>query len=129
MQALQFLECLDCKDTNQKAQFFRNTLLEVFAIIPKVGPLDRPPVRTHNTTTVYIFRNCGCRQSGLLYKQKLPSKRFKLCNPAQVLQTKHFQMMAAVLESIIFLVEESSQLEYETFIQPHTRYIVMGSII
>ena len=31
--------------------------------------------------------------------------------------------MAAVLESVIFLVQESSQLEYETFLQPHTRYI------
>ena len=31
-------------------------------------------------------------------------------------------MMAAVLESVIFLVQESSQLEFETFLQPHTRY-------
>ena len=33
-----------------------------------------------------------------------------------------FQMMAAVLESLIFLVVESSQLEYETFIQPSIRW-------
>ena len=32
-----------------------------------------------------------------------------------------FQMMAAVLESLVFLVVESSQLEYETFIQPSIR--------
>ena len=36
VQALQFLESLDSKDTNQKAQFFRNSLTEVFPIIPKV---------------------------------------------------------------------------------------------
>ena len=30
-------------------------------------------------------------------------------------------MMAAVLESLIFLVIESSQLEYETFLQPFIR--------
>ena len=29
--------------------------------------------------------------------------------------------MAAVLESLIFLVIESSQLEYETFLLPHIR--------
>lgn len=32
-------------------------------------------------------------------------------------------MMAAVLESLIFLVMESSQLEYETFLLPHIRYL------
>lgn len=32
-------------------------------------------------------------------------------------------MMAAVLESLIFLVMESSQLEYETFLLPHIRYV------
>ena len=37
VQALQFLESLNSKDTNQKAQFFRNTLLEVFSIIPRVN--------------------------------------------------------------------------------------------
>ena len=37
VQALQFLECINSKDTNQKAQFFRNSLPEVFPIIPKVG--------------------------------------------------------------------------------------------
>ena len=37
MQALQFLECIDSKDTNQKAQFFRNSLVEVLPIIPKVA--------------------------------------------------------------------------------------------
>ena len=36
VQALQFLECLNCKETNQKAQFFRTSLVEVFPIIPKV---------------------------------------------------------------------------------------------
>jgi hypothetical protein len=30
-------------------------------------------------------------------------------------------MMAAVLESAIFLVVESSQLEYETYLQPRIR--------
>ena len=35
VQALQFLECIESKDTNQKAQFFRNSLVEVFPIIPK----------------------------------------------------------------------------------------------
>ena len=35
VQALQFLECIHSKDTNQKAQFFRNSLVEVFPIIPK----------------------------------------------------------------------------------------------
>ena len=36
VQALEFLECINSKDTNQKAQFFRNSLPEVFPIIPKV---------------------------------------------------------------------------------------------
>ena len=40
VQALQFLECIDSKDTNQKAQFFRNSLVEVLPIIPKVNQLD-----------------------------------------------------------------------------------------
>ena len=39
VQALQFLECIESKDTNQKAQFFRNSLVEVLPIIPKVSQL------------------------------------------------------------------------------------------
>ena len=35
-------------------------------------------------------------------------------------------MMAAVLESVIFLIQECSQLEYETYIQPHTRPLFRG---
>ena len=35
-------------------------------------------------------------------------------------------MMAAVLESVIFLIQECSQLEYETYIQPHTRPLFSG---
>ena len=30
-------------------------------------------------------------------------------------------MMAAVLESVIYLIQECTQLEYETYIQPNTR--------
>ena len=40
-------------------------------------------------------------------------KRFYHYSPAQ--------MMAAVLESLIFLVIESTQLEYETYLLPHIR--------
>jgi len=89
VQALQFLEALDAKDTNQKAQFFRNSLLEVFAIIPKK----------------------------LWLQQIWPFLQIEL--------TKQ-EMMAAVLESVIFLVQESSQLEFETFLQPHTRPLFSG---
>ena len=35
-------------------------------------------------------------------------------------------MMAAVLESLIFLVMECSQLEYETFVLPHIRPLFCG---
>ena len=35
--------------------------------------------------------------------------------------TPFYKMMAAVLESLIFLVIESTQLEYETYLLPHIR--------
>ena len=30
----------------------------------------------------------------------------------------HLQVMAAVLESVFFLVQECSQLEYDTYVEP-----------
>ena len=49
VQALQFLESLNSKDTNQKAQFFRNSLLEVFSIIPRVNLIN------NKLTQILIF--------------------------------------------------------------------------
>ena len=31
------------------------------------------------------------------------------------------KMLAAVLESVIYMIQDSSLLEYQTYIQPHTR--------
>ncbi|XP_023332600.1 SCY1-like protein 2 isoform X2 [Eurytemora carolleeae] len=89
VQALQFLETLNTKDTNQKAQFFRNSLIEVFPFIP---------------------RKLWLQQIWPILDQELNKQ----------------EVMAAVLESALFLIRECSQQEYQTFIQSSIRPIFNG---
>ena len=84
VQALQFLESQACKDNNQKAQFFRNSLPYVLPIIPRK----------------LWFQHVWSFLQSELGKQ---------------------EMLAAVLESVIYMIQDSSLLEYQTYIQPHTR--------
>lgn len=89
VQALQFLESQACKDNNQKAQFFRNSLPYVLPIIPRK----------------LWFQHVWSFLQSELGKQ---------------------EMLAAVLESVIYMIQDSSLLEYQTYIQPHTRPLFTG---
>ena len=182
VQALQFLESLDSKDTNQKAQYFRsshkriklewiwwyhsnlgrtliivfenrNSLLEVFPIIPKV----RIPTYHHYSARgnwrellvvhfldpippfEWAAQNRLTNQESFLTPSETVAPTHLAVSSTRAGQARgirskvldgygdeillfFFQMMAAVLESLVFLVVESSQLEYETFIQPSIRW-------
>ena len=74
VQALQFLESLACKDNNQKAQFFRNSLPYVLPIIPRK----------------LWFQHVWSFFQSELGKQ---------------------EMLAAVLESVIYMIQDSSLLD------------------
>ena len=73
VQALQFLECIDSKDTNQKAQFFRNSLVEVLPIIPKVSQLVTFYVS--KVILYFLCRNYGFKMCGQFYSVSCASKR------------------------------------------------------
>ncbi|CAH1647542.1 unnamed protein product [Spodoptera littoralis] len=79
--AMQFLDVVTMKDPNQKAHFYRNTLIEALPTIPK----------------------------------KL---RWQHIWPALQTEVRTAEVLASVLQSVMWMVKESDEAEFEIYIMP-----------
>ena len=61
-----------------------------------------------------------------MLQAELAKQEVRLVTISTNLTSLVMQVLAAVLESVRFLITESSQAEYEAFIQPYTRYAQWG---
>lgn len=104
VQALQFLDVISMKDPSQKAQFFRTTLTDIFPYIPRVilKMYSHQKWNRKRENSIFMFQKLWFQHTWPVLEQEIRSQ----------------EVLAAVLEPVLFLVKECSPEEYGNIILP-----------
>lgn len=111
--ALQFLDVINMKDPTQKAYFYRSTLKDALPFIPRVSDNEMCGKHLSEFLLVQFY------WINLHIWQKL---WWQHVWPFLQQEMKQAEVLAAVLQPALAIVQEATSNEYEEFILPTFKY-------
>lgn len=105
--ALQFLDVINMKDPTQKAHFYRSTLKDALPFIPRVSG----GYNLNENLTEYLHMLCNVQK--LWWQHVWPFLQQEM---------RGAEVLAAVLQPALAIVQEATANEYEEFILPTFKY-------